>query len=187
VMSAFTDDPANIRVVIVGQDPYPTDGVAIGRAFAIGGDKLPASLRNIFTELAADEAEEGGFHLGNPDPSLAGWQNQGVFLLNRHLTTVASSAGAHFGEGWELFTDAALRWLLNRGQDLVLVLWGAQAQQLGRSLATELREAAEQVHLITGVHPSPLSAYRGFFGSRPFSAVNRWLSSRDIQPIDWYA
>jgi uracil-DNA glycosylase len=184
VFSAFEHDPSAIRVVILGQDPYPTDGFAMGHAFAISedagvaegsGTKLPASLRNIFTELIADI---GGLP---PAPSLEHWRNQGVLLLNRHLTAEVGNPGAHFGAGWDEITAAVLGYLVRRGTPLVLVLWGAQAQSVKKVLGL----LPANVALVESAHPSPLSAYRGFFGSKPFSKVNQLLSSMGSKPIDW--
>jgi uracil-DNA glycosylase len=184
VMSAFESDPNLVRVVVVGQDPYPTAGVAVGRAFAIGGGKLPASLRNIFRELV-DDIGVGPLE-PDPDPDLGGWQRQGVMLLNRHLTTEVGSPGKHFDAGWQQFTDAAMRYLIGIAPFLVLVLWGAQAQQIKTSLASELSAAGDRVQTVESVHPSPLSAYRGFFGSKPFTAINAALEARGQQPINWF-
>lgn len=181
VMAAFDADPASVRVVILGQDPYPTPGIAVGRAFAAGSSSAPASLRNIFLELRSDVPGEG-----IPDPTLQGWQQQGVFLLNRHLTTLAGHPGAHFGMGWQDFTDAVLAALINLGHPLALVLWGNQAQQVERALAAEIAAAQERLLILKSVHPSPLSAHRGFFGSRPFSAINAWLVGHGLESIDWY-
>jgi uracil-DNA glycosylase len=178
VFAAFESAPAAIRVVILGQDPYPTDGFAMGHAFAIArgsGTKLPASLRNIFTELVADV---GGLP---PGPSLEHWRNQGVLLLNRHLTAEVGNPGAHFAAGWDEITAAALVYLVERGAPLVLVLWGAQAQSVKKVLGP----LPANVGLVESAHPSPLSAYRGFFGSKPFSKVNRLLILMGSKPIDW--
>jgi uracil-DNA glycosylase len=181
VMAAFIDDPARTRVLIVGQDPYPTEGVAVGRAFAVAHAPAPASLRNILKELDSDL----GVNFGESGPplDLAGWQSQGVLLLNRHLTTLSGEAGAHIGEGWTEFTDAAIAQLLLINPSLVLVLWGNQAGTLRESLAQQL--AASRATIITGVHPSPLSAHRGFFGSKPFTAINAALQKQGFEQIDW--
>lgn len=183
VMAAFEADPERIRVVIVGQDPYPTPDLAVGHSFAVGpGVRIPASLRNIFAELLSDlNADPQGL----PNPSLSAWQSQGVMMLNRSLTTLEGQAGAHSRLGWVDFTRAAVEHLIGRNQPLVLVLWGAQAQGLKRELAQTLATASGRVAVIEGVHPSPLSAHRGFFGSRPFSAVNTALVEMGAQPIDW--
>jgi uracil-DNA glycosylase len=179
VMEAFRQDPSAVKVVIVGQDPYPTPGVAIGRAFAVSPETspVPASLRNIFTELAADI---GG---GSPQQTLLGWQQQGVLLLNRHLTAIEGESAAHAGAGWEPFTEAAIRALIERTDGMVLVLWGNHAQTLLKTLGESLDGAP--VKVITSAHPSPLSAYRGFFGSKPFSAINAALVGFGKSPINW--
>jgi len=181
VMASFSVAPADVRVLILGQDPYPTSGVAVGRAFAVSLDTkpLPASLRNIFNELVTDV---GG---ALPSVDLAGWQQQGVMLLNRHLTTIAGTAGAHFDAGWQVITDAAIRHLLALGNPIVLVLWGAQAKSIKKTLGQALADAASHVVIVESPHPSPLSAHRGFFGSKPFSAVNRHLLNLGQQPINW--
>jgi uracil-DNA glycosylase len=179
VMEAFRQDPSRVGVVIVGQDPYPTPGVAIGRAFAVSPETtpVPASLRNIFTELAADIGGE------TPQQTLLGWQQQGVLLLNRDLTAIEGESVAHSGAGWESFTDAATRALIERTDGLVLVLWGNHAQTLLKTLGEFLD--GRPVKVITSAHPSPLSAYRGFFGSKPFSAINAALVGFGKSPINW--
>lgn len=196
VMAAFAQDPAAVSVVIIGQDPYPTEGVAVGRAFAVSQPPAPASLRNILLELQSDlgvefstDSEPSLFDFGatvsSPKFDLSGWQEQGVMLLNRHLTTVVGEPGAHFKLGWTAFTDAVVAHLIRSNPLTVLVLWGAQAQQLTQSLAGEISAAGDRVRVIEGVHPSPLSARRGFFGSRPFSGINSVLQSRGLQQINW--
>lgn len=175
IMKAFEADPQSVKVVIVGQDPYPTPGVAIGLAFAIrrGTRPIPGSLRNIFKELGEDIGQSA-----NVDESLETWLRQGVLLLNRHLTCASGQAGSHHNLGWAELTDAALRALDKlHGSKLVVVLWGNQAQQLESRLG--------KAQVIRGVHPSPLSAHRGFFGSKPFSNINRLLSEQGLPPIDW--
>jgi uracil-DNA glycosylase len=187
VMAAFQLDPELVRVLLVGQDPYPGEGMAVGRAFAVSLEvpKLPQSLRNIFSELTADLGLVAD--LTNPDlPSadLLGWQEQGVFLLNRHLTTTLGNPEAHVGLGWDDFTLAAVRHLLNRGTPPVLVLWGAHAQRLLKQL--QIIDGSRAPHVVQSAHPSPLSAYRGFFGSKPFSQVNEALLGQGLEPIDWF-
>jgi uracil-DNA glycosylase len=173
-MRAFEQPLDQVKVLILGQDPYPTAGDAIGLAFAVvSGRSLPRSLNNIMRELGADlgaSVTSGG--------DLTRWSAQGVMLLNRHLTVEVGSAGSHAKLGWDAFTDRVLEELV-RGQadKLVAVLWGAQAQ----TVAKFLPEAA----LVESAHPSPLSAHRGFFGSKPFSRVNEALRQRGMQPIDW--
>ena len=164
-----------VRVVILGQDPYHGENQAQGLAFSVPADqKLPPSLRNIFKELAND--------LGHGPPQkgdLTSWAKQGVLLLNTALTVEAGKAGSHHGKGWELFTDSILSLISEQRKNVVFVLWGAPAQK-----KTQLID--ESRHLIlTAPHPSPLSSYRGFFGSKPFSKINTYLQSQGLSPIDW--
>ena len=181
VMAAFALPPRSVRVVWLGQDPYPTAGVAVGRSFAVSsGAPVPASLRNIFTELTADLGCQNF-----PEPDLQTWQEQGVWLLNRHLTTTVGAPGSHQQVGWQHFTDAALRVLLRLETPLVLVLLGSQAQGMLKSLHSELAWALSHVRIVTAPHPSPLSAYRGFFGSRIFSQINTQLQSVGQSPVNW--
>ena len=175
VMRAFEGPLDEIRVVIIGQDPYPTVGHAIGLSFAVSKETkpLPRSLNNILRELGDDlgkSIERNG--------DLSKWADRGVFLLNRHLTTDAADAGAHSDLGWAAFTDMAIR-VLNRkrGRSLVAILWGNQAQQLAPVLC--------DAQVIASAHPSPLSARRGFFGSKPFSKANTALVAVGESPIDW--
>ena len=167
--------PDEVKVVILGQDPYHGPGQAHGLSFSVsGGQRIPPSLQNIFRELASD--------LGCEPPShgdLSGWAAQGVLMLNSVLTVERGRAGSHQGKGWEPFTDAVIGALNREREHLVFILWGRKAQDKGAVIDRER-------HLvITSAHPSPLSAHNGFFGSRPFSAVNDWLQSHDISPIDW--
>ena len=175
VMRAFEQPLDEIRVLIVGQDPYPTAGHAIGLAFAVNTDvkPLPRSLKNILIELKDDLGKTV-----SAEGDLSRWSNQGVLLLNRHLTTDLAEAGAHGDIGWAAFTDKVIT-VLNRklGRKLVAILWGAQAQQLSGALC--------DCTVLTSAHPSPLSARRGFFGSKPFSKTNSALIERGEQPIDW--
>ena len=173
VCRAFEMPIDEVRVLLLGQDPYPTPGDAVGLAFAVAaGRALPRSLRNIMAELATDIPKAS--HAGD----LSRWSEQGVLLLNRHLTTDLGSAGSHIGLGWQEFTDAAVRALAqHHGRDLVAVLWGNQART-----AQPLLGAAQ---IVTSAHPSPLSAHRGFFGSKPFSQVNEALEKVGREPIDW--
>ena len=175
IFRAFEFPPEHYRVLILGQDPYPNPEHAVGLAFAVpaGTKPLPASLRNMMSELSADlgaELSNGG--------DLLRWRQQGVMLLNRDLTTGRNETGAHFEIGWDGFTSAAVAFLQQIQQEkLVAILWGNKAQQL----RTELPLA----HLIESPHPSPLSAHRGFFGSRPFSGCNKALLELGLEPIDW--
>ena len=178
VMRAFHNDPATIKVVIVGQDPYPTRGDAVGLAFAMNPERtIPRSLTNIVKELQSD--------LGNvsvKDPKqidLAKWVDRGVLLLNQSLTTRVGEANAHATLGWQEFTLAALNELTAR-QSIVLMLWGKSAQKLGHELSNQ----ANLIKVETA-HPSPLSASRGFLGSKPFSQANEALKELGLEPIDW--
>ncbi|WP_138315676.1 uracil-DNA glycosylase [Rhodoluna limnophila] len=175
VMKAFEMPLDQVRVLIVGQDPYPTAGHAIGLSFAVANDVklLPRSLKNMMIELK-DDLGKGVSSEGD----LSRWVKQGVFLLNRHLTTDLSEPGAHSNLGWAHFTDRVIA-VLNRqvGRNLVAILWGNQAQ--------ELKGALCDCTVITSAHPSPLSARRGFFGSKPYSTANAALISAGISPVDW--
>ncbi|HEU5207878.1 MAG TPA: uracil-DNA glycosylase [Longimicrobiales bacterium] len=167
--------PRLARVLILGQDPYPTPGHAHGLAFSVRpGVKPPASLRNIFKELHAD--------LGVPVPEtgyLVPWAGQGVLLLNAVLTVRAGKSNSHAGRGWEQFTDAVIRALSRKRRKVVFVLWGAYAQK-----KTALIDTARHA-IIAAPHPSPLSAKKGFFGSRPFSRINAELEASGQKSIDW--
>ncbi|MCS5479897.1 uracil-DNA glycosylase [Corynebacterium sp. YIM 101645] len=174
ILRAFQDPFDQVKVLIVGQDPYPTPGHAMGLSFSTrpGVRPLPRSLANIFRELSGD--------LGVPAPTdgdLSPWSRQGVLLLNRVLTVRPGQAGSHRGRGWEEVTEAAIRALAQREQPLVAILWGRDAQTTGRFLGDTPR--------IESPHPSPLSASRGFFGSRPFSRANELLESVGAEPVDW--
>ncbi len=176
VMNAFRYTPLElVRVVILGQDPYPTPGHAHGLCFSVRrGVALPASLRNIYRELQSD--------LGIPPARhgyLEAWARQGVFLLNTVLTVRAGSPNSHKGKGWEEFTDAALSAVNKLDRKVVFLLWGAHAKQKVK-LIDQKKHA-----VITGVHPSPMSADNGFFGSKPFSKVNEALEDAGLPPIDW--
>lgn len=174
ILRAFRTPLDAARVLIVGQDPYPTPGHPIGLSFAV--DKsvrpLPRSLANIYRELHDD--------LGIDPPQhgdLSAWTRQGVVLLNRVLTVAPGAPASHRGRGWEAVTDAAIRALVARGGPMVAILWGRDAQSLTSALGT--------VPVIASAHPSPLSADRGFFGSRPFSRANALLVEQGGEPIDW--
>jgi uracil-DNA glycosylase len=163
-----------VRVLIVGQDPYPTPGHPVGLSFSVSPDvkRLPGSLVNIFREYGED--------LGYPPPSngdLTPWAQRGVLLLNRVLTVQPRQPGSHRGKGWEEVTEQAIKALAARDQPLVAILWGRDA----RSLVPLLGGAG----VIESAHPSPMSASYGFFGSRPFSRANRLLEERGAPPIDW--
>lgn len=168
--------PEDVRVVILGQDPYHGAGEAHGLAFSVPkGIKMPPSLRNIFTELADD------LNVPKPlDTDLTRWASQGVLLLNTALTVAPDQAGSHAKKGWKEVTDAIIRALgASEGRSRVFVLWGKPAQSK-RALITEGKHL-----VIEAPHPSPLSAHRGFFGSRPFSKTNDWLKAQGSPVIDW--
>lgn len=173
VFRAFERSPRDLRVLILGQDPYPNPSHAVGLSFAVppGTRPLPPSLQNIFKELSED------LEIDNPR-DIANWQKQGVMLLNRHLTTEPFATGAHFNLGWDRFTSEAVRYLYQvREEKLVAILWGAKAQ--------EIAPLIPKAKIIRSPHPSPLSSYRGFFGSKPFSKTNAALAELGEQPIDW--
>jgi uracil-DNA glycosylase len=174
VLRAFKQPFDGVRVLIVGQDPYPTPGNPVGLSFSVAPDvrRLPPSLVNIFEEYTAD--------LGFPTPAtgdLSPWTERGVLLLNRVLTVAPGKPGSHRGKGWEEVTEQAIRALAGRRQPLVAILWGRDA----RTLAPLLDGAA----LIESAHPSPYSAGGGFFGSRPFSRANQLLQQQGAEPVDW--
>lgn len=174
VLRAFTRPMADVRVLIVGQDPYPTPGHPVGLSFSVAPDvsPLPASLRNIYTELQSDLGIAPA-----PNGDLTGWFEQGVLLLNRCLTVQPGKPASHRGRGWEQVTETAIRALAQRGGPLVAILWGRDARSLAPMLAP--------VPVIESAHPSPLSARNGFFGSRPFSRANAALEAQGGRPIDW--
>lgn len=176
IFAAFDACPFDeVKVVILGQDPYPGQGQANGLSFSVNpGVALPRSLRNIYKELEDD--------LGCPPPAdgdLSMWARQGVLLLNSTLTVDAGSPASHQNRGWETFTDAAIRKIAEERKDVVFILWGAYAQRKG-----EFVDRSRHC-VITSPHPSPLSASRGFFGSKPFSRTNAYLASKGLTPIDW--
>lgn len=174
VLRAFQQPFDGVRVLIVGQDPYPTPGHAVGLSFSVAPDvrPVPRSLANIFTEYSAD--------LGYPTPStgdLTPWADQGVLLLNRVLTVSPGQPASHRGKGWEATTEQAIRALVGRREPLVAILWGRDA--------STLKPMLDDVPAIESAHPSPLSASRGFFGSRPFSRANALLVERVADPVEW--
>ncbi len=174
VLRAFRAPLASVRVLIVGQDPYPTPGHPIGLSFAVEKNvrPVPRSLGNIYKELASD--------LGIPPAAhgdLSAWSSHGVMLLNRVLTVQPGLAGSHRGKGWEAVTEHAIRVLAARDEPLVAILWGKDAAGLIPMLGA--------VPHITSPHPSPLSASRGFFGSKPFSRANALLEAQGAPPVDW--
>lgn len=174
VLRAFERPLDDVRVLIVGQDPYPTPGHAVGLSFSVAPDvqPVPRSLANIFQELQTD--------LGLPRPStgdLSPWADQGVLLLNRVLTVRPGKPASHRGKGWETVTAQAISALVSRGGPLVAILWGRDARNLVPHLGG--------IPAIESAHPSPLSAHSGFFGSRPFSRTNELLAHQGAAPIDW--
>ncbi|MCL2594534.1 MAG: uracil-DNA glycosylase [Promicromonosporaceae bacterium] len=174
VLAAFRRPLAEVKVLIVGQDPYPTPGHAMGLSFSVQPDvrPIPRSLANIFTELGTD--------LGMPEPAngdLRSWADQGVLLLNRVLTVKPGTPGSHRGKGWEAITERAIVALVARGGPLAAILWGRDAQTVIPLLGP--------VPYVASPHPSPLSARYGFFGSRPFSRVNELLVAQGAEPVDW--
>jgi uracil-DNA glycosylase len=174
ILRAFSHPMAKVRVLIVGQDPYPTPGHAVGLSFSVAPEvrPLPPSLANIFKELRDDLGIQP-----SPHGDLSSWAEQGVLLLNRVLTVRAGSPASHRGQGWERVTEQAIRALVDRGGPLVAILWGRDAQTLKPLLGA--------TPVIESVHPSPLSASRGFFGSRPFSRANAILADQGAEPVDW--
>jgi uracil-DNA glycosylase len=174
ILRAFSRPLAEVKVLVVGQDPYPTPGHPVGLSFSVAPEvrPLPASLVNIYRELVAD--------LGVPAPSngdLSPWFEQGVMLLNRVLTVAPGSPASHRGRGWESVTEAAIRAFAQRGGPRAAILWGRDARQLEPMLV--------DVPWVASAHPSPLSASRGFFGSRPFSRVDRLLERQGGTPVCW--
>jgi uracil-DNA glycosylase len=174
ILRAFTQPFDEVKVLIVGQDPYPTPGHAVGLSFSVAPDvrPLPRSLQNIYRELGAD--------LGIPAPrigDLTPWTRHGVLLLNRVLTVAPGAPASHRGKGWEAVTDQAIRALVERDSPLVAILWGRDAQTL--------RPLLGSTPCIESAHPSPMSADRGFFGSRPFSRANELLATQGAAAVDW--
>lgn len=174
ILRAFVEPLADVKVLITGQDPYPTPGHPVGLSFSVAPDvrPLPRSLVNIYSELRDD--------LGIA-PSASGdltpWARQGVLLLNRVLTVRPGESASHRGKGWEAVTEQAIRALVARDQPLVAILWGRDAQKL--------RPMLGEAPAIESAHPSPLSASRGFFGSRPFSRANELLVEQGASPVEW--
>lgn len=174
VLRAFEYPLADVRVLIVGQDPYPTPGHPVGLSFSVDPSvrPVPRSLQNIYRELHDD--------LGVPIAAhgdLSAWAAQGVMLLNRVLTVQAGAAGSHRGKGWEVVTETAIRALVHRGGPLVAILWGRDAASLAPLLG--------DTPIICSAHPSPLSARHGFFGSKPFSRANELLAAQGAAAVDW--
>lgn len=174
VLRAFERPLDEVKVLIVGQDPYPTPGHPVGLSFAVERDvrPVPRSLANIYTEMRTDLGVAAPEH-----GDLSAWADQGVMLLNRVLTVSPGQPASHRGWGWEGITEHAIRALAARDRPLVAILWGAQARSLAPLLGSVPR--------IESPHPSPLSAHRGFFGSRPFSRANALLAEQGADPVDW--
>jgi uracil-DNA glycosylase len=174
VFRAFRRPLADVRVLVVGQDPYPTPGHPIGLSFAVDSHvrPLPRSLANIYQELRGDLGIETPAH-----GDLTAWADQGVMLLNRALTVRPGESASHRGHGWEEVTECAIQALARRGGPCVAILWGRDAQGLKPMLGP--------IPWVESAHPSPLSASRGFFGSRPFSRVNALLAQQGGRPVDW--
>jgi len=175
VLRAFKQPFADVKVLIVGQDPYPTPGHPVGLAFSVAPSvkRLPGSLVNIFREYSDD--------LGYPTPAngdLTPWAERGVLLLNRVLTVEPGKPGSHRGKGWEEVTEQAIRALAARDKPLVAILWGRDARNTAAFLGPE-------VPRIESAHPSPMSANSGFFGTRPFSRANQLLRQQNAEPVDW--
>lgn len=175
VFRAFTTDLNEVKVVILGQDPYHTPGVAHGLAFSVNSNQpIPPSLVNIYKEIDADL---GSHH--NKTGNLTSWSKQGVLLLNNVLTVEAHKAGSHRGHGWETFTEATIKYLNENRPHLVFILWGRDAR------AKKPLIDADRHLILEAPHPSPLSAHAGFFGSKPFSQANAWLTDHQLDPINW--
>ena len=171
---------SDVRVVIIGQDPYHGPGQAHGLCFSVRpGVDIPPSLRNIFKEIESDLGVGGERRLGRSG-SLDGWARQGVLLLNAVLTVERGRAGAHQGKGWERFTDRIVELVARERENVVFMLWGSYAQKKGAQVDRSRH------CVLTSPHPSPLSAHRGFFGSRHFSAANRYLVDHGQKPVDWF-
>ncbi|ONI70306.1 uracil-DNA glycosylase [Actinosynnema sp. ALI-1.44] len=174
VLRAFKQPFDDVRVLIVGQDPYPTPGHAVGLSFSVAPDvrPIPKSLINIYKEYCED--------LGHPKPSngdLTPWAENGVLLLNRALSVMPGKPNSHQGKGWEEVTEQAIKALAARGKPLVSILWGRNARNL--------RPLLDPLPCIESAHPSPMSAAGGFFGSRPFSRANELLTQQGASPVDW--
>ena len=175
VFRAFTTDLNDVKVVILGQDPYHTPGAAEGLAFSVPNSQpIPPSLINIYKEIDSDIG-----HHANPTGHLKNWQEQGVLLLNTVLTVEAHKAGSHRGKGWETFTTEVIKYLNDNREHLVFLLWGRDARN--KKALIDIKK-----HLVLEApHPSPLSAYSGFFGCKHFSKCNEYLTKNNEKPIDW--
>lgn len=175
VFRAFATDLDEVKVVILGQDPYHTPGAAMGLAFSVpNSEPIPPSLINIYKEIDSDI----GHHV-NPRGSLRNWQKQGVLLLNTVLTVEAHKPKSHSGKGWEIFTTEVIKYLNETRPHLVFILWGRDARN-----KKVLIDGSKHL-ILESAHPSPLSAYAGFFGSKPFSKTNAFLEKNNLKPIEW--
>ena len=176
VFRAFSTDLSDVKVVILGQDPYHTPGVADGLAFSISAKNnyMPPSLINIYKEIDADLGKHA-----NSNGSLVPWQKQGVLMLYNVLTVEAHKAGSHRGKGWEEFTEAVIKYLNAEKENLVFILWGRDARNKKKLIDTKKHLVLESAH------PSPLSAHNGFFGSKPFSKANKYLEEHGKEGILW--
>ncbi|MFD1631507.1 uracil-DNA glycosylase [Pseudopedobacter beijingensis] len=177
IFNAFNLTPFDhVKVVLIGQDPYHGYGQAHGLSFSVKDNiRLPPSLQNIYKELEQDIA---GFKIPSTG-NLTKWAQQGVLLLNATLTVEASKAASHQKQGWEIFTDAAIKAVSDYKSGVVFILWGRFAQEKARLIDTSKH------FIVKSAHPSPFSAYNGFFGSRPFSKTNKYLEQQGLEPIDW--
>ncbi|WP_305906277.1 uracil-DNA glycosylase (plasmid) [Methylomarinum sp. Ch1-1] len=176
VFAAMNETPLElVKVVILGQDPYPTPGHAHGLSFSVEPDvtPLPRSLTNIYKELTDD------LGIMNETGNLMSWAQQGVLLLNTTLTVESGAAGSHAKKGWETFTDRIIELINQEKEHVVFVLWGGHAQKKGKKIDRNKH------YVIETAHPSPLSVYRGFWGSKPFSKINNYLQSTGQTPINW--
>ncbi len=176
IFTAFDATPFDkVKVVIIGQDPYHGNGQANGLSFSVGRDvRVPPSLKNIYKELESDLGVKPSEH-----GDLTKWAENGVLMLNAVLTVRAGQPGSHRNQGWEIFTDAAIKTLSDQKSNLVFILWGNFAR--GKKHLIDI----EKHHIIESVHPSPFAARNGFFGSRPFSRANEILKKNNLTPVDW--
>jgi uracil-DNA glycosylase len=176
IFRAFKTPLKDVKVLIVGQDPYPDPRYPVGLSFSVKPEvrPIPQSLQNIYQEIVADVGGEAA-----PNGDLSAWAEQGVMLLNRTLTVQAGKPNSHQGKGWEEITQAAITALNGRDQPLVAILWGNNARQLRAFLTNP------KIKIIESTHPSPLSAHRGFFGSKPFSQTNDYLERQGLTPVKW--
>ncbi len=161
----------DIKVVIIGQDPYINEGQAHGLAFSVANESIPPSLRNIYKELESD------LDIKRNSTNLTDWAKQGILLINTILTVRASSSMSHKGKGWEIFSENLIKYIEDNLEDCIYILWGSYAQAYEKVIKSK--------YIIKAPHPSPLSAYRGFFGSRPFSKCNEILKELGKEPINW--